>query len=91
MLFCGLYEKENPEPFIYACFNMHWTEDELALPKLPDGYKWSLLSDTCTSEDRKVQPLDAVMHTLAPRSVRIYMSIPDKNASKKGKKKATKK
>ncbi|MBR4831470.1 MAG: hypothetical protein IKZ97_02450 [Butyrivibrio sp.] len=91
MLFCGLYEKEKPEPFIYACFNMHWTDDELALPKLPDGYKWTLFSDTCVSEDKKVQPMDAVMHTLAPRSARIYISKYDVNSQKKGKKKSKKK
>ena len=89
MLYCGLYEKVNKEPFIYVCYNMHWSEAELALPKLPDGYVWKLLSDTAT--DTKVQSMDAVMHTLASRSVRIYISEIDTNAKKKGKKKAKKK
>ncbi len=89
MLYCGLYEKDKKEPFIYACYNMHWTDAELALPKLPDGYEWELISDTAASN--KEQPMDAVMHTLASRSARIYISRFNENAKKKGNKKAKKK
>ena len=55
MLFCGLYEKEDKEKtFIYVSFNMHWTPQEMALPKLPDGLKWKLLSDT---DERGLKPV----------------------------------
>ena len=89
MLYCGLYEKNSKEPFIYACYNMHWTDAELALPKLPDGYEWELLSDTAQSD--KAQAMDAVMHTLTSRSSRIYVSRFNENAKKKGKTKSKKK
>ncbi len=82
MLFCGLYEEN--EPFIYVSFNMHWTAQQQALPKLPDGYEWKLLSDTDTrklvpDKIKNIKPSDknAEIFTelLADRSVRIYMGV----------------
>ncbi len=98
MLFSGLYE--NDEPFVYVYFNMHWTAQKLALPKLPDGYRWKLVSDTdnkglkpdrsrsITKENGEV---DVFTELLAERSVRIYVSetdpsIPKKKAAKRKKK-----
>ena len=98
MLFCGLYDKESgDQPFIYVSFNMNWTPQEMALPKLPDGYSWRLELDT---DDRGMKPAakpkaangknkteinESEMFTelLADRSVRIYMSVQDKTKSKK--------
>ncbi len=99
MLFCGLYEKkEKASPFIYVSFNMHWTPQEMALPKLPEGLKWKLLSDTdernLKPEKKKPQSKDALLlpetvkkevftELLADRSVRIYISTADRTNSKK--------
>ena len=99
MLFCGLYEKENPSaPFIYVSFNMHWTPQEMALPKLPDGLKWKLISDTDERHLKPEKKLQAVKNVrnslkddkndvftelLADRSVRIYESYMDRNSTKK--------
>ncbi|MCR5657616.1 MAG: hypothetical protein K6G06_09160 [Butyrivibrio sp.] len=47
MLYCGLYEKEDKDQnFFYVAYNMHWTPVSFALPKLPEGMKWHILSDT---------------------------------------------
>ena len=85
MLFCGLYEKD--EPFIYVTFNMHWTSQALALPKLPDGLKWELLKDT-DPRDIRIEVLrprlrennetEVFTELMADRSVRIYVSRPAK-------------
>ncbi|RKM57140.1 hypothetical protein D6853_03745 [Butyrivibrio sp. X503] len=91
MLYCGLYQKNKKEPFIYVCYNMNWSESELALPKLPDGYRWKLLSDTDLSS--KEQSYEDALHTLASRSVRIYIGETFVKAAgkKKGKAKSKKK
>ncbi|WP_024864736.1 alpha-amylase family glycosyl hydrolase [Butyrivibrio sp. FCS014] len=53
LLFCGLYEKEEREhDYIYVVYNMHWTPQELALPKLPEGLKWEIYIDT---DDRHME------------------------------------
>ncbi len=97
ILFCGLYEKE--EPFIYACFNMNWTNQEIALPKLPEGLKWETLSDTdnrglkVEKPKTKGKPTEShfasenqmFTELMADRSVRIYISEKDPSFSKKNK------
>jgi glycogen operon protein len=97
MLFCGLYEKD--EPFVYVSFNMNWTNQELALPKLPEGYKWKIVSDTderglkiekpktkAKSGSLKKYEADspsAFTELMADRSVRIYISEKDSSFIKK--------
>ena len=97
ILFCGLYEKD--EPFIYVCFNMNWTNQEIALPKLPEGLKWEILTDTdnrCLklekpktkgkASDNLFTPENQMFTELiADRSVRIYISEKDPSFSKKNK------
>jgi glycogen operon protein len=101
MLFCGLYdESAQGKPFIYVSFNMHWTRQELALPGLPEGLKWELLSDTdkrdIKKEVRRSRPSkdsaepsenrDVFTELMAERSVRIYVSCVDPSYTKKKKK-----
>ena len=97
ILFCGLYEKD--EPFIYACFNMNWTNQEIALPKLPEGLKWQIITDTDNRGLKIEKPKtkgnaaesffasENPMFTelMADRSVRIYISEKDPSFSKKNK------
>ncbi len=94
MLFCGMYDNSaKDKPFVYVSFNMHWTSQEMALPKLPEGLKWKLLMDT---DDRELKPQRPIVKKIAPetelnvftelmadRSVRIYLSETDPNATKK--------
>ena len=79
MLYCGKYDKEDKNsPFIYVCYNMHWTNEEIALPKLPEGLRWKMISDT-ESSARIEEPADRkeAVEKMSERSVRIYFSEPD--------------
>ncbi len=45
------YAQENPtDSFLYLALNMHWHNQQLALPKLPSGYRWKLVMDTFRDE-----------------------------------------
>ena len=86
LLYCGLYDKgADDKSFIYVCYNMCWNESEIALPKLPEGNAWELVSDTAEEPDnntvKKASDNDKV--TLTERSVRIYRSFEDKKSSKR--------
>ncbi len=100
MLFCGLYENEEKNsPFFYISFNMHWTSQLMALPKLPEGMEWKLLSDTdprgLVPDKKKEIVKEGSLHQknetpsvftelLADRSARIYISVPGrKNKNQK--------
>ena len=58
---------------------MHWTKQEIALPKLPDGYEFKLLYDTYEDEDGKAKSSDDKKNTMFERSVRIFVSYKDPN------------
>ena len=86
LLYCGLYDKgADDKSFIYVCYNMCWNESEIALPKLPEGNGWQLVSDTAgepaTNTVKKASDNDKV--TLTERSVRIYRSFEDKKSKKR--------
>lgn len=91
MLYCGIYDKDDKDkPFIYVCYNMHWMKSEFALPKLPEGLKWSCISDTAGEFEALQQGEGSVSSekdTLCERSVRIYISEKDPKFKKKGKSK----
>ena len=86
MLYCGLYDDSSKDkPFIYICYNMHWMKSDFALPKLPDGLRWKMLSDTSAEEvlSNAIYKADTEKDTLSERSVRIYISEKDPDYSKK--------
>ena len=84
MLYCGLYDKKaTDKPFIYACYNMHWARNEFALPKLPDGLRWSLLMDTGATMDQALTSNSPEFNVLDDRSVLIYVSETDPDYKKK--------
>ena len=91
MLYCGLYDRdEKDKTFIYVCYNMHWMKADFALPKLPDGLRWTGISDTagdCDGIPNNGGAFDNEKDTLNERSVRIYISEKDPNFKKKGKSK----
>ena len=78
---------------------MNWTNQEIALPKLPEGLKWEILTDTDNRglkvEKPKTIGKPAQSHfasenqmfteLMADRSVRIYISEKDPSFSKKNK------
>ncbi len=101
MLFCGLYAKEEKTyDYIYVAFNMHWLPQKLALPKLPTGLKWEVLSDTDPAHLKVAatvsktpaipgftdkEDISVFTELISERSCRIYVSVVDKNALKNGK------
>ncbi|MBD5106223.1 MAG: alpha-amylase, partial [Lachnospiraceae bacterium] len=49
IMLCGKYakvKKRRDDDFFYVAYNMHWTEHEFALPKLPSGFKWYILTES---------------------------------------------
>lgn len=95
MLYCGNYDsKVKDAPFIYVCYNMHWTKQEIALPKLPEGYEFKLLSDTGMEKADsgfKEDEQKNLYVTMEERSVRIYLGEKDPNYKPKKKTRGTKK
>jgi len=88
LLYCGLYNKESSDkPFFYVCYNMCWNEAEIALPKLPEGNEWKLISDTANCIKSDTNTMNKTLNnagiirkdndkvTLSERSVRIYQSF----------------
>lgn len=80
LMYCGRYAKlsrTEEDDFFYVAMNMHWEPHEFALPKLPKGLKWYLLTDTREweisdnasrlLENQQTSEVDA-------RSIQIYIS-----------------
>jgi glycogen operon protein len=91
MLYCGQYDKtDKNSPFIYVCYNMHWMAEEIALPKLPDGLRWKMISDTeSVSKIDNTDKKNNSVEKMSERSVRIYISEtdPDNKSKRKLKRK----
>lgn len=52
IMYCGKYAKhgrDEEDAFFYLALNMYWESRELAIPQLPAGMKWKLVS--CTDEN----------------------------------------
>lgn len=67
LMYCGAYasgdgkitSEDAAESLLYIGVNMHWDVRKLALPKLPKGYRWTLISSTgsepvCDEEDHTI-------------------------------------
>ncbi len=55
LMFCGKYartEKNKEDAFIYLAMNMHWEKHFLALPRLPKGMQWKLVTDTAQEVEK---------------------------------------
>lgn len=76
LMYCGKYAKREPggEPddFFYFAFNMHWIEHLFALPKLPEGLVWELITDTSGNVSKETGKKN--VDSAGPRSIRIYKS-----------------
>ena len=89
MMYCGQYAKEqgeSPDTFFYVAINMHWETHTFALPKLPKGLKWNLLTDTREwkfYEEQKVLP-DQQIREVMPRSIQIYISRKEAGSKETG-------
>ncbi|NLL76713.1 MAG: hypothetical protein GX235_05650 [Clostridiales bacterium] len=83
VMYCGFYgkkDKKEDDNFFYIAYNMHWLPHVFALPKLPKGMKWCLLTDTGeTGEDMRIKELakddeEQPRVEVKPRTVHIYIS-----------------
>ena len=83
VLYAGNYgkkdKKENDNTFFVA-YNMHWQKRKLALPKLPKGKAWYILSNTESSDvipdvDDKLNKAEQGPEIeLKPRTIVIYVA-----------------
>ena len=83
VLYAGNYgkkdKKENDNTFFIA-YNMHWQKRKLALPKLPKGKAWYILSNTESSDvipdvDDKLNKAEQGPEIeLKPRTIVIYVA-----------------
>ncbi len=85
VMYCGCYAKKvqdgmEEDDFFYIAYNMHWLRHSFALPQLPRGMKWCLLTDTGKMEgfaeetdfaDEQEMPQQA---RVEPRTIQIYIS-----------------
>lgn len=86
LMYCGKYArrtKTTEDDFFYVAMNMHWEPHEFALPKLPKGYRWYLLTDTkeweITDSDKRVLENQQICRVDA-RSIQIYISKKEKES-----------
>ncbi len=73
----GHRDKKNTD-LMYLAINMHWEEQELALPKLPPHRRWSRIADT--SLENSFLPNEDILfdqHSVivAPRSIQILHAV----------------
>ena len=83
-MYCGYYgtgKDGGEDDFLYLGINMYWEPQNLALPRLPQGRKWKLLVQT--DEEQEKESDESVSEnltiTVAPRSVRIFISVMDES------------
>jgi len=71
IMYCGKYAKKDrmDDDFIYVLYNMHWTEHDFALPKLPEGMKWTKQVDTSS-----VKKSDGITHEMVEGQIKVTLS-----------------
>ena len=83
ILYCGEYAGE--EEFIYVAYNLHWKENEFALPNLPDGMGWYVAIDSaCGVYQEGEEPVytgDRIL-TVPARTVKVLIGRGKENVKK---------
>ncbi len=83
ILYCGEYAGE--EEFIYVAYNLHWKENEFALPNLPDGMGWYVAIDSaCGVYQEGEEPIytgDRIL-TVPARTVKVLIGRGKENVKK---------
>ncbi len=82
LMICGKYarlSRTREDDSFYIAYNMHWEDHTFALPKLPRGQSWKVLTMTCDEHAGAVvfDTLDDKV-TVPDRSVVILISEEDK-------------
>ena len=92
MMYCGQYAEkqgEDPDTFLYVAMNMHWEKHTFALPKLPKGLKWNLLTDTREWKffEGENRLSDQQTNDVTERSIQIYISRKEAGSKETGRQK----
>ena len=65
IMYCGKYAVDaegKEDDFIYVAYNLHWEKHKLALPTLPDGYRWDVvMSSVENGENLKKEAKKAIL------------------------------
>lgn len=100
ILYCGEYAQlpdGSRDDWFYAAYNMHWNTHEFGLPKLPEGYLWSVVIDSSAERlkglipKEEEKPLEDQKTLAVPeRSVMVlrgrkYRDVKAKDAGKRKK------
>ena len=76
------YAEENPKnALLYIALNLHWHDQQLALPKPPEGQEWRIVMDTSLSRpflDEPALPEDPHRTGVLTRSIQILRTFPVK-------------
>ncbi|MEY8426952.1 hypothetical protein AALA00_04360 [Lachnospiraceae bacterium 46-15] len=83
ILYCGEYAGE--EEFIYVAYNLHWKENDFALPNLPDGMGWYVAIDSaCGVYPEGEEPIYAGDRILAvpARTVKVLIGRGQKDVKR---------
>ena len=71
---CREEDPEKEDGFIYVAVNMHWTNHEYAIPKLPKGKKWEIAFNTDKSGFNCFKDIEKNIITVKERSIVILVS-----------------
>ena len=71
MLYCGAYS--GTEDFIYVIYNMNFTEQKIALPKLSKDMTWYKVIDTGAVEPFQEKELEEVSKLIEIPQRTIYV------------------
>ncbi|MCM1538923.1 MAG: alpha-amylase family glycosyl hydrolase [bacterium] len=85
LMYAGAYgnQKGGQDADVYVAYNMHWTEQRFALPKLRKGYVWKLVMDTALDDSFGVNEWKTDGHTTAQgRSIQVLVGM--RSEEKKG-------
>lgn len=72
MMYCGQEAKEGK--YLYVAYNLHWNEQDFALPRLPDSLSWQLVFDTedgIPSPEKEIRWIDQKSFEVPPRSILV--------------------
>lgn len=90
VMYCGKYAEDD---FVYLAYNMYWEQRTLAMPKLPQGMKWKLVTSTevipekeTVAEGNEAENPSDLEVVIPARSCAMYLSVPDESEHKKSRK-----
>ena len=87
VMYCGKYayrERNRPDDFFYAAYNMHWESHRFALPRLPKDMRWELCITTDKDTEKEPADWEGTEVDLPGRCLCLFQSVKE-TASKERK------